>query len=221
MGEFWGGGQAHGHTDDHNTFQDLHTRTDTFDAASHVAQRRVGQSSTRVSVCKFQPAATDRPTRQPLTSTRTVRRDAQLIAMVAYSDNDGLTWSELEDIRNLGSADKARAGPGLALLIEQGRATGRVLVPASTGTYGSDWAYVTDDEGRNFRAAGIQKPGMDEAQATQLPNGQLLMIMRHTEEGSLGKAATTSDDGGSTWSPIKYLSELKILHAYINDKDDG
>ena len=128
---------------------------------------------------------------------------------VAFSDDDGNTWSELEEIQNLGDAGRSRAGPGLALLIEQGRAMGRVLVPASTGTYGRDFAYVTDDDGRSFQASGIQKPGMDEAQATQLPDGRLLMIMRHTQEGTLGKAATTSDDGGSTWSPIHYLQELK------------
>ena len=37
----------------------------------------------------------------------------------------------------------------------------------------------TDDEGRSFQASGIQHSGMDEAHATQLPNGQLMMIMRH------------------------------------------
>lgn len=128
---------------------------------------------------------------------------------VASSSDGGVTWSPLAAIENLGSAGRARAGPGLGLLVEQGPSAGRVLVPASTGTYGSDYIHISDDEGHSFRVSGIAHAGMDEAQATQLPNGNVLMIMRHTREGDVGKAAATSEDGGVTWSPIHYLPELK------------
>jgi sialidase-1 len=128
---------------------------------------------------------------------------------VTTSDDGGFSWSVLTDIEGLGTAGRSRAGPGLGLLIERGPRRGRVLVPASTGTYGSDYAYVTDDEGRSFRAARIHSTGVDEAQATQLPDGRILMIMRHEDEGAKGKAAAVSEDGGASWGPIHYLPQLR------------
>lgn len=125
---------------------------------------------------------------------------------VTFSDDDGASWSAPVDIT--AAAGKARTGPGLGLLLAPpSKLAGRLLLPASLGTYGSDRVVSSSDGGASWRPPRNVSalPKMDEAQATQLPNGSVLLMMRHVAEPWMGKAASVSDDGGESWGPIRYL----------------
>mmetsp|Transcript_11440 Transcript_11440/g.30162 ORF Transcript_11440/g.30162 Transcript_11440/m.30162 type:complete len:145 (-) Transcript_11440:170-604(-) len=49
---------------------------------------------------------------------------------------------------------------------------------------------------------------MDEAALTQLPNGSVLLNMRHRQSPVKGRAVALSDDGGETFGPIAYDATL-------------
>ena len=104
------------------------------------------------------------------------------------SSDEGASWVAAVNITaSLGAEGKARTGPGLGLQLSGGSYDGRVLVPGSTGTYGADHVYVSDDVGKQWRVAlndSSLAHGLDEAQLTQLPNGSVLIMMRHTAEGT-------------------------------------
>jgi hypothetical protein len=86
---------------------------------------------------------------------------------------------------------------------------GRIIAPVSIGTYTADFVLLSDDDGVSWSLATNNTNttsigtwvGMDEAQATLLPNGSTLILMRHPAEPWAGKAAATSADGGKTWGP--------------------
>lgn len=128
---------------------------------------------------------------------------------IVVSDDEGLTWSAARDITDMmGPAAKARMGPGTALLLTAGPHTGRLLAPASTGTYGADFVMISDDAGATWRpaangSAAASWPGMDEAQLTTLANGTVLILMRHEAEAWMGKGEAMSHDGGETWSAVR------------------
>jgi sialidase-1 len=133
---------------------------------------------------------------------------------ITYSDDGGLSWSAPRDITaSLGAQGKSRTGPGLALLLQApSKYAGRILVPASTGTYGDDHVYTSDDGGATWAAPPqphLAMAGLDEAQLAQLPNGSILILMRHVSEPWKGKAASISDDGGVTWGPVSFVNTLR------------
>jgi len=156
-----------------------------------------------------------------------VRGDGSLLMLVAlhksgctgncvngnavYTSSDGgLAWSDARDITaSMGDAAKARTGPGTALLLTGKGVNGknRIVAPVSTGTYTADFVLLSDDAGVTWRlAANASDPstpatwlGMDEAQATSLPNGSTMLLMRHPSEPWEGKAAAISNDDGATW----------------------
>ena len=136
-------------------------------------------------------------------------------AYVISMDGGG-SWSKYTNITTaIGKSGegKARTGPGVGLLLTKGSHKGRLLVPSSTGTYGADHVYLSDDAGKSWRVAkddsGLGGKGLDESQVTQLPNGTIMMMMRHMAEGYKGKAISTSTDGGETWGSVSYMPALE------------
>jgi len=124
---------------------------------------------------------------------------------IVHSDDDGSTWSAPQELTGeMGKAAKARFGPGVALRVGRGPHTGRLIAPCAMGTYTFDDLLISDDEGATWTPSSTSFPKVDEAQLTQLPNGSLMLLMRHEAEPWLGKAAATSDDGGDTWTDVRY-----------------
>jgi len=123
-------------------------------------------------------------------------------------DDEGATWSAATDITTaVGSAGKARTGPGLALELTSGPHAGNVLVPASLGTYTEDRVYLSQDQDHRVFAPSPSAsfPGMDEAMLTHLPNGSVLIMMRHTSEPWMGKGVALSAVGGRSFGQQTFL----------------
>ena len=68
---------------------------------------------------------------------------------------------------------------------------------------------ISDDEGASWRAAAPSWRKMDEAQMAQLPNGSVLLMMRHRAEARRGKAVAISNDGGESWGDLGFEPQLK------------
>lgn len=108
-------------------------------------------------------------------------------------------------------------GPGTALQLDSGPKKGRLLVPSHHGAYMYDTVTVSDDGGKTWRTIAQTFPLMDESALTQLPNGSVLLNMRHKcsapgqcapPHTHLGRGVAVSDDGGDTFGPITYDARL-------------
>lgn len=121
-------------------------------------------------------------------------------ALVTSSD-DGLTWSNPQDISEMfGAASGSLPGPGVALQLD----SGRILVPSHHSAYVHDFVSYSDNDGLTWTTINQTFPKMDEAQMTQLPNGSILLNMRHQNSRTEGRAGAISLDGGLSFGNIFY-----------------
>ena len=121
----------------------------------------------------------------------------------------GKTWGAQKDIStDFGPASGASPGPGTALQLDSGPHAGRLLVASHKGAYQRDYVSLSDDHGASWRTISTSFPSMDEAALTQLPNGSVLLNMRHRQSPVKGRAVALSNDGGETFGPISYDATL-------------
>lgn len=143
---------------------------------------------------------------------------------VMHSDDHGVTWSEPRDI----TADAKRSdwtwyatGPGVGIQLQ----SGRLLIPcdhsvAGTKVHGSHTIY-SDDHGESWHIGGIIVADVNECQAAELANGDVLMNMRSLHEVSC-RATSCSSDGGLTWELLSHHPGLvePVCQASIIRADD-
>ena len=131
--------------------------------------------------------------------------------MVRTTDG-GETWSSPIDLSgDFGPLAKgALPGPGTALQLSATHAThpGRLLVVSHKGAYQNDYVTVSDDNGEHWSTHPRAFPLMDEAALTELPNGHVLLNMRHRSSPQVGRAIALSMDGGDTFGNITFDKAL-------------
>lgn len=132
-----------------------------------------------------------------------------------YSDDDGKTWSEPEDLNPGLKKEWMKffgTAPGKGIQIKNGEHKGRLVFPiyyTNQNNFQSSAVIYSDDFGETWKlgespidtasvssetvSSGTQ---LTECQVVEMPNGQLKLFMRNT--GSYTKIAT-SFDGGETW----------------------
>jgi len=125
---------------------------------------------------------------------------------LVVSEDDGITWSPPQDLSaDFGAASGSLPGPGTALQLEATVGNiGRILVPSHHSAYQRDYVSYSDDGGKTWDTINQTFPSMDEAALTQLPNGSVLLNMRHRQSPKLGRAVARSDDGGLHFGSITY-----------------
>ncbi|MDZ5254305.1 sialidase domain-containing protein [Clostridium sp. LIBA-8841] len=134
---------------------------------------------------------------------------------MTYSDDDGKTWSEVEDLNPGLKKEWMKffgTAPGKGIQIKNGEHKGRLVFPiyyTNQNNFQSSAVIYSDDFGKNWQlgespidtdsvssetvSSGTQ---LTECQVVEMPNGQLKLFMRNT--GSYTRIAT-SFDGGATW----------------------
>ena len=158
------------------------------------------------------------------TSPFRIAKDSYL--WMSYSDDDGKTWSEPQDITPMVKADWMKflgVGPGVGITLRTGPHKGRIVVPVYTtnrtnhlnGSQSSRIIY-SDDHGKTWHMGGgvndnrtlydgtvVDSSTMSnyyaqntEASVVQLNNGDLKLFMRGLTEDL---QVATSHDGGLTW----------------------
>lgn len=155
---------------------------------------------------------------------------------VTYSENDGKSWAEPEDItRNVKLHDWTwyATGPGAGIQIEHRPYRGRLVIPCDHIEAGTKARYshaiISDDHGQTWIVGGrTPQPGVNECEVVELAGGQLMLNMRnhktesernrkaHSERNhrtgsgptKLTRKVSVSRDGGVTWSATHPVPEL-------------
>jgi sialidase-1 len=136
-----------------------------------------------------------------------------------HSDDDGVTWSKLNDVtRTTKSPDRVTilaSGPGIGIQLRGGPHQGRLIMPFNEGPFGQ-WhvrAVFSDDRGATWRlgepAPGCRVPNakggeislVNEVQMVELSDSSVMLNSRKWGGQALRKTAV-SRDGGVTWSTI-------------------
>lgn len=124
---------------------------------------------------------------------------------IIYSADEGQTWSRPR-VARLGTASRLMPGPGTGLQT----ASGRLLVASHGLLYSGVLVSRSDDGGDTWTTETMPRSfeSMDEASLTQLPNGSVLLQMRHRMQPQLGRALAMSDDDGRSFGRHRLVSAL-------------
>ena len=143
------------------------------------------------------------------------------VPYMCYSDDDGLTWSEL--LNMLQSCKKDgwgwyATGPGIGIQLTSEKYRGRLIVPCNhsyddpgnRNRYGFGYGchvLISDDSGDTWRISESVVPEVNESQVVERSDGTLMLNMR-SYLGKSCRAVATSDDGGETWSKVRHEPQL-------------
>ena len=145
---------------------------------------------------------------------------------VIHSDDDGVTWSKIEDVtrtaKHAGRVTIVASGPGIGIQLKHGTHAGRIIIPFNEGPFGH-WnvlAVFSDDGGDHWRigepapggcvtnAAGKITSLVNEVQMVELSDGSVMLNSRKWGGKAVRKIAT-SQDGGVMWSSIQEEPALR------------
>lgn len=155
------------------------------------------------------------------------------IPYICYSDDDGVTWSEPENLIESCKNpvwDWYATGPGIGIQLSSEQYRNRLVIPCNNSYYDDtdeavreNFGYgshvlISDDYGKNWRMSEIITPKVNESQIVELSTGILLMNMRSYHSKAC-RAVSFSRDGGETWSEVQHASQLveSVCQASILD----
>lgn len=144
--------------------------------------------------------------------------------LVTSSADDGKTWSNPIDISKdvtLAEWSWVATGPGVGIQLTKGEKQGRLVIPCDHGIPMDgkrimfSHVFYSDDVGKSWKLGGSLDRHTDECQVVELTDGRLMLNMRNYW-GSHGgrvdrdkmRAVATSEDGGDTWSELKFDKTL-------------
>jgi sialidase-1 len=144
--------------------------------------------------------------------------------LVTSSDDDGRTWAEprniTEQVKRPGWQWYA-TGPGVGIQLQSGAHQGRLMIPCDHSDLAAgkrrmvSHVFYSDDHGNSWQLGASLPPHTDECQVAELADGTLMLNMRNYwgRDGGrpeLGhkRAVATSNDGGSTWSELRFDETL-------------
>ena len=131
---------------------------------------------------------------------------------IMRSDDDGLTWSEPEDITTsvkLPEWTWYATGPGSGIQIRHGEHAGRLVIPcdhieAETKHYYSHVMY-SDDHGATWQLGGSSpEHQVNECEVVELADGRLMLNMRNYDRSKKTRQVCVSADGGATWTDQRH-----------------
>jgi sialidase-1 len=145
--------------------------------------------------------------------------------LMTYSDDDGETWAQAEDITSQMRDDHDGPGPGIAIIKQLAPAAGRIIFPIHNRN-NQIYSFYSDDHGETWQYGeespyGETESGANEVQFVELSDGRLMLNARDLE-GSGYRKISISTDAGETWAGLKdddELTDIQVMASIINFSD--
>ena len=130
-----------------------------------------------------------------------------------YSDDDGKTWAKAKEITTSAKLKHwswYATGPGAGIQLQRGKHKGRLIIPCdhkslpegSPQTYHSHILY-SDDHGKTWQIGAQTGHGLNECEAVELENGDLMLNSRNHGVNEFYRGVSISKDGGQTFSSFR------------------
>jgi len=135
-----------------------------------------------------------------------------------YSDDEGLSWSEPQEITHSVKLDSVTQvfGSGEGIQLEHGNHSGRLVVPGGDMMPPNKrvFAWYSDDHGKTWESSeAVPNPHQRltpcENAIVELSDGTLLMNERNSGIGQRWKSKST--DGGASWSLFEPITDLPSI----------
>ncbi|MFH1731982.1 MAG: sialidase family protein [Planctomycetota bacterium] len=153
---------------------------------------------------------------------------------VTHSDDDGKTWSKPREITKQAKKPEWHwyaTGPGAgAIQLARGEHKGRVIVPCDSSIGRSYFSHIiySDDNGENWKIGAVSPGGLNECQAVELANGDVMINSRNHGVQLNNRGVCVSHDGGETFDPKLFRRDKTLvepqcqasLRRYSWPKDD-
>jgi len=129
---------------------------------------------------------------------------------VTYSDDDGRTWAQPKEITasaKLKHWSWYATGPGAGIQLERGKHKGRLIIPCDhkalpEGGPQTNHSHIlySDDHGETWHIGAKTGHGLNECEAVELENGDLMLNSRNHGVDEFTRGVSISQDGGQTFS---------------------
>ena len=145
---------------------------------------------------------------------------------LVWSDDDGVTWTPPLDITGTTKrperATTIASGPGNGIQLTRGAHAGRLIFPFNEGPFWKwqNFAVFSDDHGQTWKYGSDvpeallpdpkigERSQINEVQMVEMTDGSVRLDSRQFAGAKVRKTAV-SRDGGSTWSPVADLADLR------------
>ena len=155
---------------------------------------------------------------------------------ICYSDDDGLTWSELRNISPMARREDwfwYATGPAGGIQIQAGAHVGRLVAPANHSYLKTDGSpeyachsLYSDDRGETWHIGSASGPGGNENQIAEVAEDLLIQDIRLQTNRTGYRAYRYSRDGGETWDqmrsdPARPCTKTQGSIIALSERPDG
>lgn len=123
---------------------------------------------------------------------------------IMHSDDDGRTWTLPREItRQVKNPEWSwyATGPGAGIQLARGAYKGRIIIPCDHKSGNGYFSHIiySDDDGETWVIGAVSANGLNECEAVELANGDVMLNSRNHQSSSKFRGVSVSHDGGQTF----------------------
>ena len=134
---------------------------------------------------------------------------------VAYSDDDGKTWSAPQDMTEI-LRDQIKdgrrlviPGPGAGIALTRGRHAGRLIVPMNHGAAWGPSVVYSDDGGQTWKPGGALHSNIGESKCAELSDGSVLFVGNPGPPETRRRLTVIGEGGTKNSTELQHADDLR------------